>query len=88
VTLRILPYDAQIDGGYIPSCSFSLYRFADPVDPEMAVLETETSDLHLGDKEDVNRYKLVFDRLWAVAFSPDETTKLLEAGRDDPDEEL
>ncbi|HEY9388379.1 MAG TPA: helix-turn-helix transcriptional regulator [Mycobacteriales bacterium] len=86
VTLRVLPYNAHIDGCYIPSCSFSLYRFADPVDPEIAVLEMETSDLHLGDKEDVDRYKLIFDHLWAAALSPDETAGLLEACRDDPDE--
>lgn len=88
VTVRILPMEARIDGGYIPTCSFSLYRFADPVDPEIAVLETETSDLHIGDEEGVNRYKLVFDLLWAAAFSAEDTVKVLEAGRDTPEEEL
>lgn len=88
VTLRILPMDARVEGGYIPSCSFSLYRFADPVDPEIAVLETETSDLHIGDEESVNRYKLVFDLLWAAACSPEDTVKLLESGRDSADEKL
>jgi len=88
ITIRILPYDARIGDGYLPRCSFSLYRFADPVDPEIAVLETETSDIHIGDGEDVNRYKLVFDQMWAAAFSSEDSIKLLTAARDNPDEEF
>lgn len=88
ITLRILSHETRIGEGYLPRCSFSLYRFADPVDPEIAVLETETSDLHIGDAEGVNRYKLVFDQMWAAAFSAEESIKLLTAARDNPDEEF
>ncbi|HEX5494683.1 MAG TPA: helix-turn-helix transcriptional regulator [Mycobacteriales bacterium] len=88
VTLRILPYQSQIGDGYLPRCSFSLYRFADPVDPEIAMLETETSDIHIGDDEGVNRYKLVFEQMWAAAFSVERTIKLLTEARDNLDEEF
>lgn len=87
VTLRVLPLDAHVAGGYLPGCSFSLYRFADPVDPEIAVVETETSDLHVTETDDVTRYKLVFDRLWEAALPAEDSAKLLTAARADPAEE-
>ncbi len=87
VTLRVLPYDAEIEGHYIPPCGFALFRFADPVDPELITLETETSDLHLGDEEDLDRYKASYDQMWQAAFSPEDSVSLLTAARDDQEEE-
>jgi transcriptional regulator with XRE-family HTH domain len=77
VTLRVLPLDARIGDCYVPHNSFSLYRYVDPEDPDMVVLETVTSDLHLGDDEDVSRYKLVFDWLAAAALPPEESVTVL-----------
>ncbi|MGH4020354.1 MAG: helix-turn-helix domain-containing protein [Pseudonocardiaceae bacterium] len=77
VTLRVLPLDARIGDYYVPHGSFSLFRFADPDDPDIVVLETLTSDLHLGDEEDVCRYRLVFDWLAAAALPPEESVTLL-----------
>jgi transcriptional regulator with XRE-family HTH domain len=77
VTLRVLPLDARIGDHYVPFVSFSLYRFTDPDDPDEVVLETQTSDLHLGDEEDVSRYKLVFDWLAAAALPPEESVTVL-----------
>ncbi|MGH3872848.1 MAG: Scr1 family TA system antitoxin-like transcriptional regulator [Pseudonocardiaceae bacterium] len=56
VTLRVLPLTAQIAEFYVPHTSFSLYHLTDPEDPDIVVPETLTSDLHLGDDEDVSRY--------------------------------
>ena len=77
VTLRVLPLDARIGNYYVPHNSFSLYHFADPEDPDMVVLETVTSDLHLGDEEDVARYRLLFDWLAAAALPPEESVTVL-----------
>ncbi|MGH3718234.1 MAG: helix-turn-helix domain-containing protein [Pseudonocardiaceae bacterium] len=77
VTLRVLPLDARIGDYYLPHSSFSLYRFADPEDPDIVVLETLTSDLHLGDEEDVFRYRLLFDWIAAVALPPEESATFL-----------
>ncbi len=77
VTLRVLPFAARIREFYLPHTAFSLYRFADPDDPEMVVLETLTSDLHLGDEEDLARYKLVFDWLADAALTPEESVTFL-----------
>ncbi|MGH3822640.1 MAG: helix-turn-helix domain-containing protein [Pseudonocardiaceae bacterium] len=77
VTLRVLPLTAQIAEFYVPHTSFSLYRFTDPEDPDIVVLETLTSDLHLGDEEDVSRYKLLFDWLADVALPPEDSVTFL-----------
>ncbi|HEY6423846.1 MAG TPA: helix-turn-helix transcriptional regulator [Pseudonocardiaceae bacterium] len=77
VTLRVLPLDAQISDYYVPHSSFSLYRFADSEDPDIVVLETVTSDLHLGDDEDVSWYRLLFEWLAAAALPPEESVTFL-----------
>ncbi|MGH3770792.1 MAG: helix-turn-helix domain-containing protein [Pseudonocardiaceae bacterium] len=77
VTLRVLPLEARIGDYYLPHSSFSLYRFTDPEDPDSVVLETLTSDLHLGDEEDVFRYRLLFDWIAAVALPPEESVAFL-----------
>lgn len=53
VTLRVLPLAAQVGEHYVPHSSFSHYRFVDPDDPDLVVLETLTGDLHLTDPDDV-----------------------------------
>ncbi len=77
VTLRVLPMHARIGEYYVPHTSFSLYRFADPEDPDVVVLETLTSDLHLTDEEDVSRYRLLCDWLAAAALPPEESVTFL-----------
>ncbi len=77
VTLRVLPLEARIGDYYVPHNSFSLFRYADPEDPDIAVVETVTSDLHLADDEDVSRYRLVFDWLAAAALPPEESVTFL-----------
>jgi len=77
VTLQVLPLDARIGEYYAPHASFSLYRFADPEDQDIVVLETLTSDLHLSDEEDVSRYRLLTDWLTAAALPPEESVTFL-----------
>jgi hypothetical protein len=85
VTLRVLPYDAAVTHNYIPSCAFSYFRLADPVDPELITLETPTSSLVLGDAEDVIHYKRLYETLRKSSFSPADTMMLLMTIRDDPE---
>lgn len=76
-TLRVLPLNTQIGEYYVPHSSFSLFRFVDPEDPDIVVLETVTSDLHLADEEDVSRYRLLVDWLAAAALPPEESVTFL-----------
>src|SRR5690606_22848766 len=77
VTVRVLPLHAAIENFYIPVNSFSVYRFADPADPEIVALETVTSDLHFGDEEDDSRYRLVLEKLRAAAHPPEASVTFL-----------
>jgi transcriptional regulator with XRE-family HTH domain len=71
VTLRVLPRDATIGEWYLPHTGFSLYRFADPADPETAAVEALANDLILTEKPDIARYTHVFTWLRAAALSPE-----------------
>ncbi|HET8680399.1 MAG TPA: helix-turn-helix transcriptional regulator, partial [Micromonosporaceae bacterium] len=79
VSLQVLPRDATIAEWYLPHTPFSIYRFADPGDPETVAVEGLASDLVLVEKPDVGRYTLVFEWLREAALPPaDSLTWLTE----------
>ena len=45
VTLHLLPRDTRIADWYLPPTAFSLYRFADPLDPETLAIEGGFTDV-------------------------------------------
>lgn len=79
VTLRVLRFDAEIE--YLSGAlnSFALYRFDDPEQDDMVSVELETSDLWLGDSEDLARYVVIYDRLRAAAATPEATLAFLRS---------
>lgn len=77
VTLRVLPHDATIGDWYLPHTGFSIYRFADPADPETVAIEALTGDLLLDDKAEIARYAVVFDWLRAAALAPEKSLQWL-----------
>lgn len=80
VTLHLLPRDATIGDWYLPPTAFSLYRFADPADPEALAIEGGFTDVVSYDANALNRYKMVFEWLCAAARSPSDTLSwLIEA---------
>ncbi|WP_245674101.1 helix-turn-helix domain-containing protein [Actinoplanes rectilineatus] len=79
VTLRVLRFDAEVEYLSAALNSFALYRFDDPEQDDMVSVESETSDLWLGDLEDLARYVVVFDRLRAAAETPDATLAFLRS---------
>lgn len=78
VTLRVLTRDATVADFYLPHTAFSLYRFADPADPETVAVEALAHDLVLTEKAEITRYKQVFDWLRGAALSPAESLAWLE----------
>jgi hypothetical protein len=84
VTLRVLPRDATVADYYLPHTAFSLYRFADPADPETVAVEALAHDLILTEKPELTRYKLVFQWLRAAALSPQESLAWLVAASSTP----
>lgn len=76
ITIRALRLDAVVQYLSGSLISFALYRFGVP-DNDMVSVETETSDLWLGDPEDLARYTVIYDRLRTAADSPEQTVVML-----------
>lgn len=81
VTVRVLPFGAEPEHYAFPFTSFSIYEFRDPADPRIVAVETDSSDMHLGDQEDLDRYRLTFERIDAAALDPDQSARLIEGAR-------
>ncbi|MFB9235294.1 helix-turn-helix domain-containing protein [Plantactinospora siamensis] len=83
VTIRILPQDVVMPGHYLPHTGFSVYRFADPRDPETVAIEGLSLNFMVSERKELNGYKVLFEWLQAAALSADATKSWLAdaAGR-------
>ncbi|MFF5053924.1 helix-turn-helix domain-containing protein [Micromonospora sp. NPDC000663] len=80
VTLHVLLRDTQIGDWYLPPTAFSLYRFADPLDPETLAIEGGFTDVMSSEAIALNRYKVVFEWLCTAALNESDTLSwLIEA---------
>ncbi|MET7667043.1 helix-turn-helix domain-containing protein [Micromonospora luteifusca] len=80
VTLHVLPRDAQVGNWYLPPTAFSVYRFADPLDPETLAIEGGFTDVMSTEVITLNRYKVVFEWLCTAALTASDTLSwLIEA---------
>lgn len=88
VTIQVLPRETTIGNWYLPHTAFSIYRFADPQDPETLAIEGLSTNLVLTDRDELNRFTLLFEWLQRAALTPDETLSWLSdaARRRDPAE--
>jgi transcriptional regulator with XRE-family HTH domain len=75
-TLQVVPFSAGAHAG--TNGSFVILDFPEPTDPEVVYVETLAGDIYLEEHADVNRYSIAFDRLLAVALSPDDSVRLVE----------
>ncbi|MFC0527998.1 helix-turn-helix domain-containing protein [Phytohabitans kaempferiae] len=73
VTLWLLPPAAKVADWYVPETAFSIYRFADPNDPDAVAVEALAADLMLTGDDMLARYGRVFEWLRQAARPPDET---------------
>lgn len=78
ISVRLLPHDAQVPGGFLPKSSFYLYTFPESGDPPMAVVDTVTTDLVLTEHKEVSRYTGMYNRLREAALSPEDSITFLE----------
>jgi transcriptional regulator with XRE-family HTH domain len=80
VTLRLLLRDTRIGDWYLPPTAFSVYRFADPLDPETLTIEGGFTDVVSTEANTLNRYKVAFKWLCSAALSESDTLSwLIEA---------
>jgi transcriptional regulator with XRE-family HTH domain len=79
VTLRLLLRDTQIADWYVPPTAFSLYRFADPLDPETLAIEGGFTNVMSTEEKAINSYKVAFEWLRAAALPESDTVSWLFA---------
>jgi len=77
ITLRVLPVHARIKHFTVPRCTFSIYTYPDPGDPNVVAIDTVTSDLILTDPDQVAPYDRLYERLRDAALLPEESLDLL-----------
>jgi transcriptional regulator with XRE-family HTH domain len=73
VTLRVLAPRSPIGDWYLPETAFSIYRFADPDDPDTVAVEALAADMVLAEEAILARYVRVFEWLREAARSPEES---------------
>jgi transcriptional regulator with XRE-family HTH domain len=76
VDVQVVPFAVGAHPG-TPG-SFILLKFADPGDPPVVYIETMAGDLYPED-DDIQAAILAFDRLRAIALSPDDSIALISA---------
>lgn len=76
-TLRILPVRAVVEDFTVPRCTFSIYTYPDPGDPDVVAIDTVTSDLILTEPAQVAPYEKLYERLRHAALPPADSLELL-----------
>jgi transcriptional regulator with XRE-family HTH domain len=77
ITLRVLPVRAEIKDYTVPRCTFSIYTYPDPGDPDVVSIDTVTSDLILTDPGQVTPYDRLYERLREASLPPEDSLDLL-----------
>jgi transcriptional regulator with XRE-family HTH domain len=77
ITVRVLPFEANVEGYGVPRSAFSIYTFTDAGDPTIVTVDTVTSDLMLQESDDVKRYEELYERLRNASLSVAESLDLL-----------
>ncbi|MFC6082824.1 helix-turn-helix domain-containing protein [Sphaerisporangium aureirubrum] len=75
VTIQVLPYSAGVHAGL--EGAFTILSFPDEVDPDVAYIESTAGDVYVESSEQVDRYKVAFERICDVALSPEESIGLI-----------
>jgi hypothetical protein len=75
VTLQVIPFSAGTHAG--TQGPFTILEFPDEEDPDAVYVETVAGELFVEAFEEVNRFKIAFERLTAVALSPEDTIEFV-----------
>ena len=75
--LRVLPVHARIKDFTVPRCTFMIYAYPDPGDPQVVAIDTVTSDVLLTEPGQVTPYDRLYERLWEASLPPEESLDLL-----------
>lgn len=76
VTIQVIPFSAGTHSG--TQGPFTILEFPKREDPDSVYVETVAGELFVEEPEEVDRFKIAFDRLVATAGSPDDTTTMIQ----------
>jgi transcriptional regulator with XRE-family HTH domain len=76
ITLHVLPAAVGAHAGM--DSAFTMLTFPDEEDPDMAYISHVAGSLHVEKEAEVDRCRLVFERLQTVALTPDESIAFVE----------
>lgn len=76
-SLRVLPVHAVVEDFTVPRCTFSIYTYPDPGDPDVVAIDTVTSDLILTEPDQAAPYERLYGRLRDAALPPADSLDLL-----------
>jgi hypothetical protein len=79
LTVRVLPIDARVEGGFLARSTFSIYTFPDEQDSPVAIADTVNADVVHTDESEVSRYVELYKRLRGASLSAVSSLTLLEA---------
>jgi transcriptional regulator with XRE-family HTH domain len=86
-SLRVLPVRAVVEDFTVPRCTFSIYTYPDPGDPDVVAIDTVTSDLILTEPDQVTAYEKLYERLRDAALPPVDSLDLFtKAAAELPDQ--
>lgn len=86
ISLRVLPVNADIAGGFFAKSPFSIYTFPDVDDPPIAVADTVNADIVHAESNEVTRYVELHRRLSDASLSAVRSLGLLEERANELDE--
>lgn len=81
VTVRVLPYSVGAHAGL--EGAFTILSFAEEVDPDVAYVEGTAGDVYVESSDQVDRYRVAFERIVDVALPPEESQGLIAHIKDE-----
>lgn len=83
VEIRVLPFVAGEHAGL--EGAFTILSFSEEIDPDVAYVEGTAGDIYVESSEQVERCKLIFQRISDAALSPEESLVLISTVKDQLD---
>ncbi|MEV4375306.1 helix-turn-helix transcriptional regulator [Streptosporangium sp. NPDC049644] len=80
VTIRVLPYRAGAHAGL--EGAFTVLSFAEEVDPDVAYVEGTAGDVYIESSDQIDRYKMAFERICGAALPPDASMGLIAEAKE------
>ncbi|MEV5752615.1 helix-turn-helix transcriptional regulator [Actinoallomurus sp. NPDC052308] len=76
VTLQVIPFRTGVHPG-VAGGSFAILEFPGSEDPDAVHVDTAAGELFIEEPDQVDRYRVAFQHLTAVALSPDDTLAMI-----------